>query len=460
MPRLVDKSEFLNAAAAAGFSPESTMTRAEVKQVCAEAGVTLPRWLLNDDAHRVSRGVYALTAQSAPAPVAAPTAPAPVVEAVSTATAAVEVVSEMAGRVVPAKIPNYVPNGHYGDIKAILESGRFYPAFVTGLSGNGKTTMIEQVCAALNRECYRVNITNLTDEDQLLGSFVLEDGKTVWKDGPVTLAARRGAVLLLDEYDQATAKLMCLQPVLEGKSFMIQRINEIITPAPGFTIVATANTKGQGDDTGRFIGANVMNEATLDRFPVCLEQAYPARATERKIVVGMMKNLGCEDRKFADLLTKWAEMTRELYYESGEGEIITTRRLEHVVGAFAIFGDRMKAVEMATARFDEATKEAFRDSYRALDAEVDTETEAGSEPASATSSQCGSNQRVLLKCSYNDRDQAKALGAKWDPNCAFGNSKGTWVVDSEVYNKDPEAFDHWSPTFEDVKEYLGCPAPF
>ena len=185
----------------------------------------------------------------------------------------------------------------------VLASNRFYPMFVTVLSNN-KTTMIEQACAALGRECFRVNITNMTDEDELLGSFVLEDGKTIWKDGPVTLAARRGAVLLLDEYDQATPKTMCLQPVLEGKPFLIKRINEIITPAAGFTVVATANTKGQGDETGRFIGANVMNEASLDRFPVCLEQEYPSRITERRIVRGMMKNLNCDDENFADCLSK------------------------------------------------------------------------------------------------------------------------------------------------------------
>ena len=289
-------------------------------------------------------------APAAPAPVAAPApaAPAPVVE-MAQSDATVSVMSSIAGQTVPAKIPNYVPFGHFDDVRTVLASNRFYPMFVTGLSGNGKTTMIEQACAALGRECFRVNITNMTDEDELLGSFVLEDGKTIWKDGPVTLAARRGAVLLLDEYDQATPKTMCLQPVLEGKPFLIKRINEIITPAAGFTVVATANTKGQGDETGRFIGANVMNEASLDRFPVCLEQEYPSRITERRIVRGMMKNLGCDDENFADCLSKWAETTRELYFESGEGEIITTRRLEHVVGAFAIFGDRMKSVEMATA---------------------------------------------------------------------------------------------------------------
>ena len=379
MPKVVDRSEFLTAAAAEGFGSGSTLTRQQVKDVAAKHGVTLPRWLLNDEQYRASRGVYMLPsadqasapAPAAPAPVAAPApaAPAPVVE-MAQSDATVSVMSSIAGQTVPAKIPNYVPFGHFDDVRTVLASNRFYPMFVTGLSGNGKTTMIEQACAALGRECFRVNITNMTDEDELLGSFVLEDGKTIWKDGPVTLAARRGAVLLLDEYDQATPKTMCLQPVLEGKPFLIKRINEIITPAAGFTVVATANTKGQGDETGRFIGANVMNEASLDRFPVCLEQEYPSRITERRIVRGMMKNLGCDDENFADCLSKWAETTRELYFESGEGEIITTRRLEHVVGAFAIFGDRMKSVEMATARFDQETKEAFRDLYTKIDAQT------------------------------------------------------------------------------------------
>ena len=437
MPKVVDRSEFLTAAAAEGFGSGSTLTRQQVKDVAAKHGVTLPRWLLNDEQYRASRGVYMLPtadqasapAPAAPAPVAAPApaAPAPVVE-MAQSDATVSVMSSIAGQTVPAKIPNYVPFGHFDDVRTVLASNRFYPMFVTGLSGNGKTTMIEQACAALGRECFRVNITNMTDEDELLGSFVLEDGKTVWKDGPVTLAARRGAVLLLDEYDQATAKLMCLQPVLEGKSFMIQRINEIITPAAGFTVVATANTKGQGDETGRFIGANVMNEASLDRFPVCLEQEYPSRITERRIVRGMMKNLGCDDENFADCLSKWAETTRELYFESGEGEIITTRRLEHVVGAFAIFGDRMKSVEMATARFDQETKEAFRDLYTKIDAQTVPAQSEPTEPERAASG------KISARVPYDQKDQAKSFGARWEPDTK------TWGIDLDNASDEAKEF--------------------
>ena len=342
--------------------------------------------------------------------------------------ATVSVMSSIAGQTVPAKIPNYVPFGHFDDVRTVLASNRFYPMFVTGLSGNGKTTMIEQACAALGRECFRVNITNMTDEDELLGSFVLEDGKTIWKDGPVTLAARRGAVLLLDEYDQATPKTMCLQPVLEGKPFLIKRINEIITPAAGFTVVATANTKGQGDETGRFIGANVMNEASLDRFPVCLEQEYPSRITERRIVRGMMKNLGCDDENFADCLSKWAETTRELYFESGEGEIITTRRLEHVVGAFAIFGDRMKSVEMATARFDQETKEAFRDLYTKIDAQTVPAQSEPTEPERAASG------KISARVPYDQKDQAKSFGARWEPDTK------TWGIDLDNASDEAKEF--------------------
>ena len=444
MPKVVDRSEFLTAAAAEGFGSGSTLTRQQVKDVAAKHGVTLPRWLLNDEQYRASRGVYMLpSADQASAPALAPLPappstiglkggmnypePAPVVE-MAQSDATVSVMSSIAGQTVPAKIPNYVPFGHFDDVRTVLASNRFYPMFVTGLSGNGKTTMIEQACAALGRECFRVNITNMTDEDELLGSFVLEDGKTIWKDGPVTLAARRGAVLLLDEYDQATPKTMCLQPVLEGKPFLIKRINEIITPAAGFTVVATANTKGQGDETGRFIGANVMNEASLDRFPVCLEQEYPSRITERKIVRGMMKNLGCDDENFADCLSKWAETTRELYFESGEGEIITTRRLEHVVGAFAIFGDRMKSVEMATARFDQETKEAFRDLYTKIDAQT---VPAQSEP---TEPERVASGKVSARVPYDQKDQAKSFGARWEPDTK------TWGSDLDNASDEAKEF--------------------
>ena len=247
---------------------------------------------------------------------------------------------------------------------------RSYPMYITGLSGNGKTLMIEQVCAAEKREMVRVNITIETDEDDLIGGFRLVDGKTVWQNGPVIVAMERGAVLLLDEVDLGSNKLMCLQPVLEGKPVYLKKINKVITPMPGFNIIATANTKGKGSDDGRFIGTNVMNEAFLERFSITLEQEYPASKTEEKILNNVLAKAGVENSDFVSKLVAWADITRKSFYEGAVSELISTRRLVHICEAFTIFSDREKSIQLCLNRFDVDTKQSFLDLYKKMDETV------------------------------------------------------------------------------------------
>jgi MoxR-like ATPase len=280
---------------------------------------------------------------------------------------------------VPAKVGNYVKFGHYADVKTIKKSGQFYPVFITGLSGNGKTMMIEQVHADLKKELFRVNITIETDEDDLIGHYALIDGKTVWQDGPVVMAMERGATLLLDEVDLASNKIMCLQPVLEGNPLLIKKEGRIVRPKTGFTVMATANTKGKGSEDGRFIGTNILNEAFLERFPITVEQEYPSVSVEKKIINKLMSSLNCLDEEFSGKLVDWADLIRKTFYDGGVDEIIATRRLVHIVHAFSIFKDRMKAIAMCVARFDDQTKDTFMDLYSKLDDKVSMpsdETEA------------------------------------------------------------------------------------
>ena len=269
---------------------------------------------------------------------------------------------------IPDKDDNYVPFGNFSDVKKIISSRQFYPTFITGLSGNGKTVSVEQACAALNRELIRVNITIETDEDDLIGGFRLVNGETVWHNGPVVEALQRGAVLLLDEVDLASNKILCLQSVLEGKGIFLKKIGKYVKPAVGFTVFATANTKGKGSDDGRFVGTNVLNEAFLERFPVTFEQEYPTATTETKILI----NNGC-DEQFADNLVKWAGVIRKTFYDGGVDEIITTRRLVHIVQANQIFGDRIKAITNCINRFDTDTKQSFLDLYTKVDAGEESE---------------------------------------------------------------------------------------
>ena len=273
---------------------------------------------------------------------------------------------------VPEKDSNYVPFGNAPSLKKIINSRQFYPVFITGLSGNGKTLGVEQACANLNRELIRVNITIETDEDDLIGGFRLVNGDTVFHNGPVVEALERGAVLLLDEIDLASNKILCLQSVLEGKGVFLKKTGRYVKPAAGFTVIATANTKGKGSDDGRFVGTNVLNEAFLERFPITFEQDYPSPVIEQKI----LKNVGCE-LTFAENLVKWAGVIRKTFFDGGVDEVITTRRLVHIAQAYSIFGDRLVAITNCVNRFDDDTKQSFLDLYTKVDAGEETETPEG-----------------------------------------------------------------------------------
>ena len=283
------------------------------------------------------------------------------------------VVSSLVGNIVPKKDPVFVSFGNYPDLKSVIKSNRFYPVFITGLSGNGKTMGVTQACAEARKELIRVNITIETDEDDLLGGYRLKDGQTVWQNGPVIEAMERGALLLLDEVDLASNKIMCLQPILEGSGVFIKKINKFVEPKAGFNVVATANTKGQGSEDGKFIGTNILNEAFLERFPVTFEQKYPSVSIEKKILNNTLKSMGKSDVKFVDKLTTWADVIRKTYFDGGVDEIISTRRLVHITQAYTIFGNKMKAVQMCTNRFDEDTKNSFVELYTKVDAGANVE---------------------------------------------------------------------------------------
>ena len=282
---------------------------------------------------------------------------------------AVEPISEK--NLVPAPDSTFVKFGAFNDLKKILQSKQFYPTFITGLSGNGKTFSVEQACAQLKREIIRVNITIETDEDDLIGGFRLIGGNTVWHNGPVIEALERGAILLLDEIDLASNKILCLQPILEGKGIFLKKIGKFVEPAAGFNVVATANTKGKGSDDGRFIGTNVLNEAFLERFPVTFEQDYPAPSVEKRILGGVAANLGVTDIDFMNRLVDWADIIRRTFYDGGIDEIISTRRLVHIVRAYSIFNDKMKSIQVCVNRFDDETKQAFIELYDKVDADVE-----------------------------------------------------------------------------------------
>jgi hypothetical protein len=345
-----------------------SVTRSELVEYCDGKNYVLPRWLMKDQNRRLERGVYSLETATKKKETKKATKPKAVVAAKT--TSGLESLDGVKEDLVPDVNKLYVPFGHFKDVKSVVEAKMFYPVFVTGLSGNGKTFMIEQICAKLKRECFRVNITGETDEDDLLGGFRLINGETKWFDGPVVRAMKRGGVLLLDEVDLATPKIMCLQPILEGKGVLLKKINKFIKPAEGFNIIATANTKGKGSEDGQFIGTQILNEAFLERFPLTFEQKYPTAKTETKILGGIF-SAGNYDKtetdEFTDHLIKWAQQIRKTYDDDGCTEIITTRRLCHIANAFLIFGDRKKSVKMCVARFDQETQSEFMRLYDSLD---------------------------------------------------------------------------------------------
>ena len=278
-------------------------------------------------------------------------------------------------KIIPEKMSNYVPFGHFKDVKNIIKSKMFFPIFVTGLSGNGKTLMIEQVCSQLKRECYRVNITIETDEDDLMGGHTLQNGNVIFREGPVIKAMRKGAVLLLDEVDLGSNKLMCLQSVLEGKGYFIKKTGEWVSPKEGFTVLATANTKGQGSDDGKFIGTQIMNEAMLERFAITMQQEYPPVKTERSILKKEMELTGLVDDEFCEKLVDWADIIRKSFYEGAIDDVVTTRRLVHIVNAYRMFDDKLKSITMCISRFDEETRNSILDLYTKIDAGVDMNAE-------------------------------------------------------------------------------------
>jgi MoxR-like ATPase len=278
-------------------------------------------------------------------------------------------------KIIPEKMSNYVPFGHFKDVKNIIKSKIFFPVFITGLSGNGKTLMIEQTCAQLKRELFRVNITIETDEDDLMGGHTLVNGNVVFREGPVIKAMRKGAVLLLDEVDLGSNKLMCLQSVLEGKGYLIKKTGEWVSPKEGFTILATANTKGQGSDDGKFIGTQIMNEAMLERFAITMQQEYPPVTTERSILKKEMELSGAVDEEFCHKLVDWADIIRKTYYEGAIDDVVTTRRLVHIVNAYRMFEDKLKSITMCISRFDEETRNSILDLYSKIDAGVDLNAE-------------------------------------------------------------------------------------
>ena len=342
------------------FGIGTVINKQQVREASANAGVPLAGWFMKQ--YKVAYNQFKLPGESAPTTIVNTPTESAVVNLVAT--------NMEKQNLVPSAFEGFVPWGHFKDIKQIVKSGIFYPVFTTGLSGNGKTLMIEQVHAEMGKELIRVNITIETDEDDLLGGFRLVNGETKFVPGPVVEAMERGCTLLLDECDLGSNTLMCLQPVLEGKGVYLKKVNKWITPKEGFNVMATANTKGKGSEDGRFIGTNILNEAFLERFAITIEQPYPAASVEKKIVLGSMKKYGVVDEDFATNLVTWSEVIRKTFFDGGVDELISTRRLDHIAKSFSIFKDKQKSIELCVSRFDQDTKESFLDLYSKIDAGV------------------------------------------------------------------------------------------
>ena len=330
-------------------------TAADIRGYCASHGMAYQTVTKRLEKYKVGRGKWNLEVTRK------------AVEDIERSFHAPAVEHKLEQNLIPSKDDTFVNFGPFNDIKAILKTNLFYPTFLTGLSGNGKTFSVEQACAQLNRELIRVNITIETDEDDVIGGFRLIDGNTVWHNGPVVEALERGATLLLDEIDLASNKILCLQPVLEGKGIFLKKIGKFVQPAKGFNVVATANTKGKGSDDGRFIGTNVLNEAFLERFPVTFEQEYPVASVEKKILGRVAATVGITDIGFINHLVDWGDIIRKTFYDGGIDEIISTRRLVHILRAYSIFGSKVKAIEVCINRFDDETKQAFLELYDKVD---------------------------------------------------------------------------------------------
>ncbi len=338
-------------------------TAADVKGFCAMNDIAYQTVTKKIEQFKVGRGKWNLQVTTR------------AVENIEKSFIAPAVEPKLEENLIPEKDATFVHFGPFSDLKAILKSRLFYPAFITGLSGNGKTFSVEQACSQLGRELIRVNITIETDEDDLIGGFRLVDGSTVWHNGPVIEALERGAVLLLDEIDLASNKILCLQSILEGRGVFLKKIGKFVQPKAGFNVIATANTKGKGSDDGRFIGTNVLNEAFLERFPVTFEQNYPAPSVENRILGKVASNLKVSDTDFCKRLVDWADIIRKTFYDGGIEEIISTRRLVHILRAYSIFNNKAKAIQVCVNRFDDETKQSFLELYDKVDADFELPTD-------------------------------------------------------------------------------------
>ena len=350
------------------FGVGSVLTRDGIDHVCEENNLSYPYWLVTKSEYRYGRGQYKLPNIGTKVEVQEPELEAALSAQVLTFKQ--PKLEDTADVSIPSIYPDYVPFGFFKDLKNIINSKQFYPVFVTGLSGNGKTLMVEQVCAELNRECIRVNISIETDETDLLGGPTLVNGNVVNRDGPVITAMKRGAILLIDEVDRGSNKLMCLQGILEGKPHYNKKSGELVHPKAGFNVIATANTKGRGSEEGRYL-SQILDDAFLERFPITVEQEYPDAKTEKKILAPLIP-----DEDFVNNLCQWADVVRQSFEQGATDEIISTRRLVHIAKAYTIFKDRMKAIELCVARFDEETKTAFLDLYTKVDEKAKAPAEA------------------------------------------------------------------------------------
>jgi hypothetical protein len=369
------REKFINAIVALG---KPVITTDEIKSICGDIDIAHPYWFTNDDENRVKRGVYKVPNSSMisqPQTISLQAQVIPMTKSVEKSEHKIQNIQTDLDTtdLIPKSYKNYVPFGNFDDVYSIVQSMRFFPVFVSGHSGNGKTMSIEQACAKAKRKFVCISMTPETDESDLLGNYVLIDGNMEWRDGPVTTAARQGAVLCIDEIDYGAQNLSSLQRVLEGKPFMLKKKGELIAPAPGFTVFATANTKGKGSDDGRYMFTNVLNEAFLERFRTTMEQEFPPVRTERKIIEKELTTVGRADDEFAEKLVTWADVIRKTFMDGGCDEVISTRRLVHIVETFGIFGDKMKAISLCLNRFDDDTKASFLDLYTKVDAGASAE---------------------------------------------------------------------------------------
>ena len=370
------RAKFLDAVTATG---EKTVSLQDINGICAKIGIAHPYWFTKDEANRVGRGLYKVP-KSSKASVETPNLTAQVIPMSKPTEKQIgnritNLITDLeTDNLVPQKYENYVPFGNFDDIESIVASKMFFPVFVTGQSGNGKTMSIEQACAKQKRKYVCVSMTPETDEGDLLGNFVLINGQMEWRDGPVTVAARQGAVLCIDEIDYGAANLSSLQRVFEGKPFLLKKKNEVVVPAAGFTVFATANTKGKGSEDGRFMFTNVLNEAFLERFVNTFEQDWPPVTVERKIITKELESIGKSDKEFAEKLVTWADVIRKTFADGGCDEVISTRRLVHIAKTYGVFGSKIKALEYCLNRFDTDTKASFLDLYTKVDAGANTET--------------------------------------------------------------------------------------